>query len=115
MVIESKILMEEWGPGLWLLVIAGEHDLSTATRLEQRLAEIQRHGTDVIMDFSEATFIDSSTLREVLRHAGKPSERVVVVAPPGTPPRRLFDLVMPGDSRIPVCDTREDALRALGR
>jgi anti-anti-sigma regulatory factor len=75
-VIESKILMEEWGPGLWLLVIAGEHDLATATRLEQTLAEIERRGTDLIMDFSEATFIDSSTLREVLKHADKPSERV---------------------------------------
>lgn len=113
--MESKILVEEWGAGLWLLVLAGEHDLSTANRFEQTLAEIERSGTDVIMDFSEATFIDSSTLRAVIRHAEKPSERIVVVAPPGAPPRRLFNLVMPSDSRIPVCDTREDALRALGR
>ena len=113
--MESKILVEEWGAGLWLLVLAGEHDLSTATRLEQTLAEIERRGTDVIVDFSEATFIDSSTLREVLKHAEKPSERVVVVAPPGTPPRRLFNLVMQANGHLPVCDTREDALRALGR
>jgi hypothetical protein len=114
-VIESKILVQQWGPGLWLLVMAGEHDLSTATRLEQTLAEIERRGTDLIMDFSEATFIDSSTLREVVMHVRKPSERVAVVAPPGTPPRRLFNLVMPNNTGIPVCDTREDALRALGR
>jgi ABC-type transporter Mla MlaB component len=113
--LESKILVEEWGKGLWLVVLAGEHDLSTAPQLEQTLAEIERSGTDLIMDFSEATFIDSTTLREILRHAEKPSEAVALVAPPGTPPRRLFDLVMPDRSRIPVCDTREDALRALGR
>jgi anti-anti-sigma regulatory factor len=113
--MESKILVEVWGAGLWLVVLAGEHDLSTASRLEQALAEVERSGTDVIMDFSEATFIDSSTLRQVVRHARKPRETVVVVAPPGTAPRRVFDLVMPGHSPIPVCDTREDALRALHR
>jgi len=113
--MESKILVEEWGTGLWLVVLAGEHDLSTASQFEHALADVERSGTDVIMDFSEATFIDSSTLQEVFRHAEKPSETVVVVAPPGTAPRRLFDLVVPKDGHVPVCDTREDALRALGR
>lgn len=111
----SNVLVEKWSGGLWLLALAGEHDLSTAPVLEQALAEIERAGTDVIVDFSEATFIDSSTFHAVLRQAEKPSERVVVVAPPRTAPRRLFDLALPGSRHLPVCDTRADALRTLGR
>jgi anti-anti-sigma regulatory factor len=96
------------------MVVAGEHDLSTAPRLEHALRKIERHGTDVIIDFSEATFVDSSWLRAMLAHSAKPSEAVVIVAPPATPPRRLFDLVQVGKA-VRVCDSREDALRALGR
>ncbi len=113
--MESRVLVEERGAGLWLLVLAGEHDLSTAPQLEQALAEIEQGGSDVIVDFSQAAFIDSTTLRAVLVHAAKPSERVVVVAPPGGAPRRLFDLALPGVDRLPVCDTRAEALRRLDR
>lgn len=112
--VESKVLAQEWSTGLWLLVLAGEHDLFTLPQVEQALGEIERGATGLIIDFSEATFIDSSTLRVVIRHAVKPLERVVVVAPPNTAPRRLFDLTLAG-SRLPVCDTRENALRTLGR
>ena len=112
---EPKILVNRWGTGaLWLVVASGEHDLSTAPRLESALARIREHGTEAILDFSDATFVDSAIVLAIMRHARTPGESTVVVAAPGTAPRRTFDLVHL-DSTVPVCDSRDEALRRLGR
>jgi anti-anti-sigma factor len=112
--MDSRILVDQLGGSLWLVVLAGEHDLLTAPRLGQALAEIERHGTDILLDLSEATFIDSSILQTLFRHAGHPGEHVVIVSPPGTAPRRLLDMTGFGQ-HVRVCDTRTDGLLALGR
>jgi anti-anti-sigma factor len=112
--MDSQILVDQLGGSMWLVVLAGEHDLSTAPRLSQALADIERHGTDVLLDLSEATFIDSSILQTLFQHAGHPDERVAIVSPPGTMPRRLLELTR-FDQHIRVCDTRTEGLLALGR
>ena len=68
----------------------------------------------MIVDLSEATFADSSILQEILRYATAPDAFFVVVAVPRTLPRRLF-VLSSVDQLIPVCDSRDDALRHLGR
>ena len=109
--MDSRMLVDQLGGSMWLVVLAGEHDLSTAPRLSQALAEIERHGTDVLLDLSEATFIDSSVLQTLF---GYPGEGVVIVSPPGTAPRRVLE--MTGfDQHVRVCDTRTEGLLALGR
>ena len=57
-----------------MLTIAGEHDLSTAPELRQRLDELIERGEATIVDLSAATFIDSSVLGAILdarRQAGE--------------------------------------------
>jgi len=52
--------------GIVVLTLEGELDLAAAPVLGERLAAAQA-GRAVVVDMSEATFVDSSALRELLR------------------------------------------------
>ena len=57
------ITTEELGNDTYLIALAGEVDLYTAPEFKQQLLEvISQGGKNVIVDFSETTFIDSTTL-----------------------------------------------------
>jgi anti-anti-sigma factor len=51
---------------LAVLTITGEHDLSTAPELRRRIEALLEEGTNVLVDLSGATFIDSSILGAIL-------------------------------------------------
>ena len=54
---------EKLSDGQYVISLAGEVDLYTAPEFKQQLLEvISQGGTDVIVDFSDTTFIDSTTL-----------------------------------------------------
>ena len=54
---------EQVDGGAYVISLAGEVDLYTAPEFKQQLLEvIGRGGKDVIVDFSDTTFIDSTTL-----------------------------------------------------
>ena len=95
-----------------VISLHGEHDLSTADDLRSALADAN---TRVVIDLSDATFIDTSTLRIIIgtRNGSPfPERAVAVVAPLGGEPRRAFDLVHAGD-HIRIFPMRELALVAL--
>lgn len=101
-----------------LLILRGEHDLSTAPDVRAHVEEAAGAGGDVIADLSETGFIDSSILGVLVAGyrsvTGAPEPRgFVVVAVPGSSVTRLFDLVSVSDV-IPVYATRAEALAAVG-
>jgi anti-anti-sigma factor len=101
-----------------VLVLRGEHDLSTAADLRAHVEEAVRADGDVIVDLSEVGFIDSSILGVLVAgyrsiSTGTPARRFAVVAVPGSSVTRLFDLVSVSDV-IPVYPTRAEAVPALG-
>ena len=54
---------EQLGPDAYVVSLVGEVDLYTAPEFKQQLLEvIAQGGKDVIVDFSDTTFIDSTTL-----------------------------------------------------
>jgi anti-sigma B factor antagonist len=54
---------EQLGNGAYVISLKGEVDLYTAPEFKQQLLEvIGQGGTEVIVDFSDTTFIDSTTL-----------------------------------------------------
>ena len=69
----------------------GEHDLATSPELVEAMAEATLPQARVVVDLSGATFIDSTVLRAITAGA-KESDAFAIVAPQGTPPRRLLDL-----------------------
>jgi anti-sigma B factor antagonist len=54
---------EQLGPDAYVISLKGEVDLYTAPEFKQQLLEvIGQGGREVIVDFSDTTFIDSTTL-----------------------------------------------------
>jgi anti-sigma B factor antagonist len=57
------IKTEELGDGGYVISLAGEVDLYTAPEFKQQLLEVISQGArTVVVDFSDTTFIDSTTL-----------------------------------------------------
>src|SRR3954463_2406708 len=77
---------------LWVVALVDEHDLSTAGVIDERLAVVHSHGTRVILDLSQASFVDTSVIavivRERERAASSAEDDLAVVAPTGSQPRR---------------------------
>jgi anti-sigma B factor antagonist len=62
----GEIALERTDSGLTVLAITGEHDLSTAPMLRQRLDGLIADGAPIVVDLSPATFVDSSILGVIL-------------------------------------------------
>lgn len=71
----GEIALERANRGVAVITFSGEHDLSTAPELRERLEAEIEGGNPVVVDLSGAAFIDSSILGAVLdarrrAHAG---------------------------------------------
>src|SRR5262249_1576768 len=96
-----------------VVVLRGEHDVSTMRRLRAALRNAREAGDGTVVDLAECGFIDSSSLA-VLFHGcqGTPVGRFAVVVAPDTEVSRLLDLVAFGKI-VPVYATRDDAICAV--
>jgi len=116
-VMHGELIVEKLA-AVWLLRLRGEHDLATVDTLDAQLEAVFLHGTDVVVDLSDAVFIDSSTVGAIFRglSAARDDERgaLVVSAPPGSFARRVFDQAGLSDA-VPLFDNRRDALASLER
>ena len=75
--------------GVWILSLRGEHDLATEPSLSGGIAAV---GGPVVIDLTDADFIDSSILRVLASAAieGSAGLRVAVVVPPGREATRIL-------------------------
>lgn len=92
----------------WVLIVRGEHDLSASPALDAELDAVFEHGTSVVVDLVEASFVDSSVAGALTRAwetaRSRDESSVAVCAPGGSPARRLLDMV--GTKVIPTFETR---------
>ena len=102
------------GEHLWAVSAPGERDLADVDELEAAFNRVLDHGSTLVVDLSETTFIDSTVIGLLVsmqqRIAKDDAHRLAVVAPPGGRPRRLLDMTA-GDA-VPVLDDLESALAA---
>lgn len=70
----GEIALERTDPGLAVLSITGEHDLSTAPELRRRLSTLIGEGNSIVVDLSPATFVDSSILGVILQARRRAAE-----------------------------------------
>ena len=95
-----------------VVALVGEHDLTTSAALERKAADGLGACDQLVVDLTEATFIDSSVINALARLARQARSRGVtfqVVAPLESHPRRVLDLM--GLEGHLGC---VDALRELG-
>ena len=112
------VTADQIGRDLWLVAVSGEQDAATAPRIEELVRRVRRDGADLVIDLSEATFIDSSIAGILVRHAlpadGAQSPGVAVVLASGGFPDRVLR-VLGLEQMLPAHRTRQEAQRALGR
>jgi anti-sigma B factor antagonist len=96
-----------------VLVLWGELDLAAAPRLRARIDETAS-GRALVLDLSQATFIDSAVLKELLRARAELGERDIrlVLAGVAPPVRRLLDLTRTSELFEDAADV-EEAVRRL--
>ncbi|HUB74970.1 MAG TPA: STAS domain-containing protein [Solirubrobacteraceae bacterium] len=105
-------------PGAALLIASGELDYTSSPLLRRQVLDQLAGGrTNLVFDFSEVTFIDSTAIGELVgafmraQQAGGGSVRVVC-ASHNERVLRIFDIVGVA-SLIPLHRSREEALLAL--
>ncbi len=110
------VTVDRVGPSSWIVTLQGEHDMTNSGQLRAELASIFAQGTAVIVDLSASTFVDSSTVRELMaaqeRVDDVPTEELAIVAPKDGFPRRVLDLLR-ADRALRIFENREEALRAF--
>jgi anti-anti-sigma factor len=110
----SGIAVERAEPGVEVIIVTGEHDISTAPELERRLEVALESGHAVVIDLLGTTFIDSTVLRVLIcarEEAGERSLgfRCALGESTGHGVRRLLELSgMAG--RLQAVPTRADAI-----
>jgi anti-anti-sigma factor len=102
--------------GAHVVVLSGEHDLSTAGDVRRALDDAFGRGSAVVLDLTDAGFIDSSVLGQIAMGAERaisvPEHSFAVVVMPGGSVDRLVRLV--GLTQIVmIFPTRAEAIAAI--
>jgi anti-anti-sigma factor len=98
------------GPSIWLVELAGEHDLSTAPLVEAAFDQTGMTGT-IVVDVSRASFVDSTIMGVVVRR-WRGGAQLLLVVPREGEVRRVLDLVGV-TALLRTFETREEALQAI--
>ena len=108
---DSGIRTDRVGEHLWVVSAPGERDLADVDELEAVFDGVVEHGSTLVVDLSETTFIDSAVIGLLVSTLGRVEDSqahdFAVVAPPGTPPRRILDMTA---SMLPIIDNLPTAL-----
>jgi anti-anti-sigma factor len=115
--LPGTIELEHHAPGLAVVRMRGEHDISTAPELAQALEQAAAQ-SNVLVDLSECEFIDSTSMGLLIRNARKVQARgeqlVVVIPSEPSYVARVAHLVRLAEF-MPVKASRGDALASLER
>jgi len=109
------IKTEQLGDDAYVISLAGEVDLYTAPEFKQQLLEvIGQGGKQVIVDFTNTTFIDSTTLGVLLSVVKRvrPEGGAVVLVCPDRNVKRIFEITLL-DRVFTIFESRDAALAFL--
>jgi anti-anti-sigma factor len=102
-------------PGVAIVTLRGEHDLSTRQRLTEALAAASAR-PNVLVNLSECTFIDSSIVHALLMAGtslrARDGRLELVIPPKARVVRRVAELT-PLASTLPIHETRSAAVAGL--
>jgi anti-sigma B factor antagonist len=118
--MEFRLTTADLDDGVFCVTVVGEVDLSTAPELKEALAEVLKHdGRGVLVDLSNATFIDSTTLGVLMgavkRLRPRGGELAITCRDPNI--RKIFEITLL-DRVFNIFDSTDDGiahLRASGR
>ncbi len=110
------IKTEQIGDGAFVIALSGEVDLYTAPEFKQQLLDvIGRGGSEVVVDFSDTTFIDSTTLGVLVGGVKRlrPNGGQLTLVCADRNITKIFEIT--GLNKVfPIYDTRAEAVDSLG-
>jgi anti-sigma B factor antagonist len=112
-----KVTSEHLDGRAHLIALEGEADLYTAPELKRELQDVIDQGADsVIVDLTETTFIDSTTLGVLIggvkRLRPKGGSVSLICTDPNI--RKIFEITLL-DRVFPIYETRSEAMQQLDR
>jgi anti-sigma B factor antagonist len=107
----GTVEIERLSDSFCVLELIGEHDLSTAPAVADAFRRISENGTNVVVDLTHTSFIDSTVVGALIGYADD-GGAALLVAPAHGAARRVLDLVGV-TPRLRTFDTRDEALRAV--
>ena len=93
----AQVTLEQLTADVWVVSLLGEHDLSMVDPLRDRLAEAFTHDPRLIIDLTEATFVDSTVLGVLFAVVNQSTssaagETLALVVAPGSTVERTMAL-----------------------
>jgi anti-sigma B factor antagonist len=116
----GDITVEREDSGVIVVSLTGEHDLSTAPALRERLEAALDERTPIVVNLSAAEFIDSSIIGVLLdlhRRADEAGIGFATALEDGAPPVRRVLEITGLDENLPIRDSAREAIQtaAAGR
>lgn len=109
--------LEQARAGVEVVVVRGEHDLASAEELRGRIEAASTRATGLVVDLTQATFIDSAVLQVLLSgrdRAAAAGIAYVIALGEGTGHAVTRLLELTGlDRRLPLTQGREAAIDAV--
>lgn len=109
----GEITVERGDSGVCVVSLTGEHDLSTAPTLRERLEEALEQGDPIVVNLSGAEFIDSSIIGVILdlqRRAADAGVGFATALEDGAAPVRKVLEVTGLDERLPIRESEREAV-----
>jgi stage II sporulation protein AA (anti-sigma F factor antagonist) len=101
--------------GVSVARVSGEVDMSSVDRVAAALTDLSNLALGLVVDLSAVDYLDSSgisLLHDVAQRLRRRSQMLVIVSPPGSPPRRMLELTAL-DSQAVVVNGVEPAIEAV--
>ena len=99
-----------------VLTISGELDISNIDRVAEVIYALPNTEEGLLIDLTDVGYLDSSAislLHDLAMRLRNRAQRLIVVSPPETPPRRVLDLTALYVN-APLADELESGIRLLG-
>ena len=103
--------------GVTVISVTGEVDISNIDQLSATIFALPNSGPGLVVDLTEVSYIDSATvslLHDLAMRLRQRAQRLVVVAAPASPPRRVLELTSL-ELTAALTDDLELAVRVIDR
>ena len=110
----ASVTSSAYGAGL-VLAISGEVDISNIDAITDVIHRLPNTPAGLLIDLTEVSYLDSSAvslLHDLAMRLRGRAQKLIVVSPPQTPPRRILDLTALYVN-APVADELKSGLEQL--
>jgi anti-anti-sigma factor len=112
----AQVTLDQVTADVWVVSLLGEHDISIVDALRDRLAEAFTHDPRLIIDLTEATFVDSTVLGVLFalvnQSTNSRGETLALVVTPGSTVDRTIALAGFTPPIVATYPSRDEVLAA---